>query len=505
VFGYFLISFLAGVFVGSFVANPTRFMLVLMVVGAFNFVTFGRRDRMKGLAIGGCFLAAALGVFRYGSANFSHSVLSSFAGVEAGGKGVPVQLVGYIDEEPSLTSSGNASIVFRAKQLIVPGHILKTNERMLIIAKAFPEYKFGETLTVAGSLGLPDNFTPDFDYVAYLKNRSIRTTMLFPNISHSASPLSFGERLKLNVYSKLFAVKDKFESSIRNVMAEPNASYVNGILLGSRQDIPAELKEAFNRTGTTHILAISGYNITIIAQALLAALVFFVRRRTAFWLSVVFILLFTIMTGAGASVVRAAIMGLLLLAANGYGRMYDPKNSILLAAGAMVWLNPLSLRFDIGFQLSFMAVIGLMYVHPLLEHFFRRMRFSKEVYRNLKETLLMTVSAQLMVAPLLIYYFRQFSAVSLPANILVLPLMPLTMLFGFLSGAVGLILMPLGKALSLIAWLLTGYQLGIIKWLGGLSWASLKISMNWATLSVIYILFAVVVWNLRSKINRYEI
>jgi len=500
VFGYFMVAFLAGVFVGSFVADPTRFMMVLLVLGAFNFVVFGHRDRMMGVAIGGIFLCAALGVFRYGQVNFSQSRLISFANVQVGGKGVAVQLVGYIDQEPTLTSTGNTSIVFKVTQLIVPGQTLMLDERTLIIAKSSQQYTFGDELSVSGALSLPDNFTPDFDYVSYLKNKDIRTTMLFPKITADAVTLPWIERTKLTLYKKLFVVKNAFEDSISASLAEPYASYINGVLLGSRQNIPQYIKDNFNKTGTTHILAISGYNITIIAQALLAGLVFFVRRRQAFWISVGCVILFTILTGAGASVVRAAVMGILLMAANGYGRMYDPKNSILLAAAVMVWLNPISLRSDVGFQLSFLAVLGLMYLYPVFDRAVRK-KFKNKVAEELKETLLMTASAQLMVLPLLIYYFKQLSLVSLPANLLVLPLMPFTMLFGFLTGLGGLLFQPLGHALAVFAWLLSAYQLGIISWLGGLSWSSLLISIQWYTLVGAYAIIIAWMWRAYSKIK----
>ncbi|OGN34323.1 MAG: hypothetical protein A3I39_01885 [Candidatus Yanofskybacteria bacterium RIFCSPLOWO2_02_FULL_47_9b] len=499
VFGYFLTAFLVGVFAGSFVADPTRFVIALLVLAGVLFVLLGRRDRQRGILVGGCILCAALGVFRYGSANFNQSVLTQFAGVQAGGKGVPVQLVGYIDDEPSTTSSGNASIIFRAKQLIVPGQTLELNERTLIIARPDTPYSYGQELSVKGSLTLPDNFAPDFDYVAYLKNKDIRTTMLYPEFAAGEPSLSWHERLTLGLYRKIFVVKSAFEKSVSKSLSEPYASYINGILLGSRQNIPDDIKDSFNRTGATHILAISGYNITIIAQALLAGLVFFVRRRQAFWLSVGCIVLFTIMTGAGASVVRAAIMGIILMTANGYGRLYDPKNAILAAAAVMVWLNPLSLRFDIGFQLSFLAVFGLMYLYPLLDGAVRK-QFRNNFAEELKETLLMTISAQVMVLPLLIYYFKQLSVVALPANLLVLPLVPFTMLFGFLTGLGGLLLRPLGLLFGFFAWLLSVYQLAIIRWLGALSWASVFVSFKWFTMFGAYalIIFGLWRWTLKS-------
>ena len=285
------------------------------------------------------------------------------------------------------------------------------------------------TILITGDLELPQNFT-DFDYVAYLKKDSIEMTIFYPKkIEESRMNLSPAEKTKISIYRNIFIVKNKFQNAINLSVSEPNAAFINGILLGTRQNIPDDLKDAFSKTGTTHILAISGYNIMIISEAILLGLVWFFRRRIAFWISVVVIILFVILTGASASVVRAAVMGLLLSFAHGYGRLYDQKNSIILAGAVMIYHNPLTLVFDIGFQLSFAAVLGLIYLYPWLES--RSYKISK--LGGMKELILMTLSAQIAVAPLLIYYFGNFSLISLPANILILPFIPAAMLAGFIT------------------------------------------------------------------------
>ncbi|OGN16361.1 MAG: hypothetical protein A3C81_02775 [Candidatus Yanofskybacteria bacterium RIFCSPHIGHO2_02_FULL_46_19] len=290
-------------------------------------------------------------------------------------------------------------------------------------------------------------------------------------------------------------LSSKFQESVNQSIPEPNASYINGILLGARQSIPKDLKEVFNRTSTTHILAISGYNITVIADAVLAGLVFCMRRRYAFWVSVVVIILFTLLTGASASVVRAAIMGLLFLFASGYGRLYDAKNSIVLAGAVMIYFNPRVLVFNIGFQLSFLAVLGLLYIYPVLKHLTIKW---PDIF-ELKELALMTVSAQIAVAPLLAHYFRQFSLVSLPANILVLPFVPAVMLLGFLSGLGGLIFLPLGQLIGYVAWALSLYQIKVIQFLAALPLASLSFSFDWLLVALACALLIFAAYKLKNK------
>ena len=510
VFGYLLTSFLVGVFIGPWFASTVLATLVLILIGMIVVVvcayekTFvktkkAERNRRVGVLIGGCILVLAFGVFRYGQANLSHSVLTQFATHQAKGKGISVTTRGFVDGEMQVNGD-KAQLTFHVTELEVPGNVVPVDEKTLLFINAYPTYKIGDKLSVVGALNLPDNFAPDFDYVQYLKNKEIRTTISYPKISPAPQiKLSILQEVKIAVYRRIFAVKDAFQSAVNRSLPAPHSAYINGVLLGTRQDIPADLTADFNKTSTTHVLAISGYNITIIAEALLAMLVFFMRRRRAFWVSVGVIIVFTIMTGAGASVVRAAIMGLLLLFANGYGRMYDPKNSILLAAGVMVLLDPLSLRFDVGFQLSFLAVLGLMYISPLFVEKFKRI---PEGF-GLKETILMSISAQIAVAPLLAYTFHTFSLVSIPANLLVLPLMPYTMLFGFLTGMAGLIAGPLGRAVGLIALALSWFQLAVIKWLGELSFSAVTVVMSTFILCLLYALIVFAIYSVR-KIQMHE-
>lgn len=486
---YLLLAFIGGVFVASFfqvvevpaitgtampspelslpgLAVPQTWILAFLIIaiGLIAISGYQRTYSKRGLLAGVLFLIFIFGIIRFNSFNLANSILNQFADIEVGGKGMPVTLAGYVDEEPDVNGD-KSQLVFRVKELTVPDKTLAVDERTLIHTNAFPKYKFGDKLLVSGVLKTPQNFVEDFDYVAYLKKQNIKTVMSFPKISKEGDLLlGFFENSKTGLYIKIFGLKNKFESAINKSISEPNASFINGILLGSRQNIPEEMKEAFSKTGTTHILAISGYNIMIISWAVLMGLVYFFKRRTAFWISVVIIILFTILTGASASVVRAAIMGLLLLFANGYGRLYDPKNSIILAGSVMIYINPFALVFDIGFQLSFLAVVGLLYIYPFLDNKFRKI---PDLWK-LKELTLMTISAQLAVVPFLIYYFHQFSLLSLPANILILPFLPAAMFTGFISGLVGMIFLPLGQIVGWFAWAITAYQIEIVGVLSGI-------------------------------------
>ncbi len=448
VFFYLLSAFIGGVFVASFFEFSLSFVFIFILAGIAMVVLSGFKNKLIVL-VGFLILVFAGGIARFNNfsaegVNLKSSLVNSV--------GQEVILNGYIDSE--LDIDGN-----RARFVFKTG-----DERILVTTNAFPKHEFGEQLRIKGELELPQNFT-EFDYITYLKKDGIQTVIFYPKAVEMVNvDLGWGERLKVYIYRNIFSLKNKFQNAINLSIPEPNAAFMNGILLGTRQNIPDDLKDAFSKTGTTHILAISGYNIMIISEAILLGLIWFFKRRVAFWISVAIIILFVILTGASASVVRAAVMGLLLSFANGYGRLYDQKNSIILAGGVMIYHNPMVLVFDVGFQLSFAAVLGLIYLYPW---------FGNKLYKipelgGLKELFLMTLSAQIAVAPLLIYYFGNFSLISLPTNVLILSFLPYAMLAGFIAGLAGMIFPILGQVVGYVAWAITAYQIWVVEFFASL-------------------------------------
>ena len=463
---FLLASFIFGVFIASLVTISYEIVLVLLVIGISALAVFGyqKTHSVRGLYGSIFFLALIFGMGRFIYADLSNGILVQFADKYAGGKQIETTLRGYVSEQPAINGQ-TTQFNFRAKEIIFPDKILPVSEVAKITIRGAAFYEIGDTLEIKGPISRPKNFEEDFDYVNYLKRSGINTVMSFPTVLETEKlKMGFLAGSAVGFKKTVAAVKNRFERAVNSSIVEPNASYINGILLGSRQNIPDNLKEAFNKTGTTHILAISGYNIMIISWAVLMGLIFFFKRRTAFWISVVIIILFVILTGASASVVRAAIMGLLFSFAHGYGRLYNQRNSIILAGGIMIFYNPFTLVFDIGFQLSFAAVLGLIYLYPLINQ-----RSDKiPGFGGLKEILFMTLSAQIAVAPLLVYYFGGLSPISLPTNVLILPFIPAAMLFGFLAGIGGMIFAPLGQIIGYAAWAVTTYQIEIVKVFSGL-------------------------------------
>ncbi len=456
IFLFLLLAFIGGVGSGSFFDISPEAVLVIAII-AISLVAIFYRRRSKILNFKITFsafliLAFSAGILRFDSSESLTKVLTNF-----NDKNINVQLLGHINDEPEKLFD-KQRLILKTKGIQIPGYKIFTNEKVLITTNLYPEFKYGDYILVEGKLQSAKKFD-DFDYAAYLAKDSIFSLSYYPKIEKTAGEISTFEKIKISLFRNIFKFKNIFEDSVSRSIAEPNASFINGILLGSREGIPQNLKEAFNKTGTIHLLAISGYNITIIALYISYFLTVFMRRQKAFWVTVLGIILFTILTGASASVIRAAIMGILILLAYQAGRFYNMTNSIVFAGAAMIALNPKVLRFDLGFQLSFLATLGLIYLAPLIQKITKNF----PEFFKFKESIITTVSAQIMVLPVLLYNFKTFSPVSVPANALILPFIPLTMLFGFLSGILGLAWSPLGNLVGLVAWLLAEYEILIVR------------------------------------------
>jgi competence protein ComEC len=250
----------------------------------------------------------------------------------------------------------------------------------------------------------------------------------------------------------------------------------------------------------THIVAVSGYNITIIAEYLMWLLIFGgLWRKQAFYVAVVAIGLFVLMIGLPASAVRAGIMGTLLLWAMKNGRLANAQNAIIFAASVMLIFNPLLLRYDVGFQLSFLATLGIVYVYPILEDYLMQ----KNKFSGIWEILLLTLAAQAFVLPIILINFERLSLISPLANLLVLPIIPLTMLLGFFATTAYFIFPWLGKILAWLAFLPLKYEVEVIKFLASFKFASLEIkNFSWVGVLIWYlVLLGIIYKHKRSKKN----
>ncbi|MFC1662661.1 ComEC/Rec2 family competence protein [Patescibacteria group bacterium] len=352
--------------------------------------------------------------------------------------------------------------------------------KILIRGPLYPEVTYGDTIKTSCYIRKPEPIE-DFRYDRYLALSGIEALC-------SSRYINIIEHDQGNIiYSSIYKLKRNIIERINQLLPEPQASFLAGLLVGARRGIPADLQEAFNRTGTTHIIAISGYNITIIATILLAMFKSIIGRKKAFWVIIFALGIFVILTGAQASVMRAAIMGVLVLLARQLGRQSRITNALILAGVLMVMINPLVLRDDKGFQLSFLATLGLVYLSPRIEKYFRWVPANF----GLRESVTATLSATVATLPLIVMTFGRLAVVSPLANVLILSVIPITMAIGFMAVIISLIFLPLGYLLAWLAWLFLTYIVIVVKWLSQLSWSAIDIpSLHWLLVLALFILLA---------------
>ncbi len=365
------------------------------------------------------------------------------------------------------------------------------DHKFIIFAEHHPVFGHGEILNVSCSLRRPENKYEKFNYQKFLAKDGIFQICTGAKIEKTG-------RENKNVASKiLLGTKRALEQKIALLFPEPESGYLAGLLLGGSDRLGEAVAEQFRRTGTTHTVAVSGYNITILASVLmLIGILLGLWRQQAFWLSVIGIVFFVLMIGSPSSAVRAAIMGILILWAAKRGRLANSIRAIIFAAALMIWFSPLILLYDVGFQLSFLATLGIITIYgPLAEKF-----NVKSDFLELKSILLVTISAQLGVLGILIYTFESLSPISLLANLIILPLIPLIMFSGFGVVLVSFALPSLAEVFAWSVWMALHFEIKAIEMLSQISWASVEIKhISLAWFCGYYIFLFLLVIKLKSK------
>ncbi len=375
----------------------------------------------------------------------------------------------------------------------------KFKGRVLVNTYLYPEYQYGDLLEIKCRLKTPEP-VEDFAYDKYLAKSKIYSLCYQPYV-RAIHELPLRELpLHERCYAQILAFKSKLAGVIDKNLPAPSSALLKAILLGQKKEIPQELLDKFSRVGVSHIIAISGMHITIITAILFNFfLAVGLRRKIAFYFIIISLVIFVTMIGFPASAVRASIMGIIVLLAMQVGRLNSSSWSLILTAAVMLVINPLLLFYDVGFQLSFMAVLGIMKLSDKLEMIFQKLKLKIPTTLGIRESLTMTLSAQLTTLPLIIYHFGQASLISPLANILILPLLPLIMIFGFSFTLVGLIFLPLAKILFWFEWLLLSYLIKIVEIFASWDWAAVTgVEVGGGFLLLSYVILSLIL--LRNKL-----
>jgi len=503
-----------GIFIGGFAGGIALRSLVPTLGGesAFIFSTFllflslllfifhmigqsdlplpaGRRPTYLFVVLVAVFIGAAgLGAAKIDLANLNQGdpYLEGVVGEE-------VILEGVVVDEADVREN-NTRLMVRLEKVIISGEEGGTEvavlSKALIVTEHYPEYFYGDEVRFEGRLLKPQNFRKSddesgrsFDYISYLSKDEIFYQIYYPESDLLSS--GGGNLIKRN----LFSLKDLFLENVSRVIPDPHASLLGGVVLGAKRALGEDLLDDFRTTGIIHIVVLSGYNITVVAEAI-SRVTQFAPPLLRFALASLAIAGFAIMTGLGATIVRASIMAWLVLFAHTIGRASSITSLLFIAGFLMLLHNPKILIFDPSFQLSFLATLGLIYFSPLIE---RRITLIPKKY-NLRGVFAATLATQIFVLPLLLYMMGEVSLVAVPVNLLILIFVPLTMLLGLLVAVSGLFGVALSLPFAYVAYLFLAYDLKVVELFAALPFASVTIPsfpVSWMLL--VYLLYTFII------------
>jgi len=503
IFLYLCLAFIVGIFFSSFFDIPRLFLPGFLILGLAIISVFWKYKKMA--VFGFCVLVLVLGIWREQTAEFG--IINN--GLRAlNDSKETVILIGTIVKEPDIRGT-NIKLTIREEE---------TKSIVLATVSRYPEYHYGDELKLIGLLETPFE-SEGFAYKDYLAKDGIYSVIYYPKVE------LLKEKNYTDIFSIIFGKVLEFKKSLSEIMRQnippPQSSLLAAIILGDQSvmsgcsqketEIAKEkgetclkLKEKLNITGVRHITSVSGMNIVILSGVLMwLGIALGLWRGQAFYFAIIMIILYIFLVGAPASAVRAGIMGGLFLFAQKVGRLSAAGRMLTMAAAFMLTENPLLLKSDIGFQLSFLATFGMIYCMPIFQQWFSLIRNPehsplKEIVLSLKGLLAMTLAAQVFTLPILIYNFGYFSQVSPITNILIVPLLSCIMILGIVFALVGIVWPWLGWVLSLPVWVLLTFVVAVIDYFSQVSWASRTMDISWVWLAVSYLILGFIVWRLNK-------
>jgi competence protein ComEC len=465
---YLSVAWMVGIFLAAHVDLPLRLWglaCLLPLSGAWLW-----RCRSGLLLASLCILSLLLGAARY-TAAIPHLGEHDVAAYNDQGL---VTLVGVVAGEPDVRDT-YANLRLRAETLTPEAGLPRAVRGIVLVrVSRYPERFYGDRLQVRGQLDTPP-VLESFSYRDYLARQGIYSLVRWARVE----TLERGQGSRL--IAGLLVFKRRAQQVIAAVLPEPCAALLTGILLGEEGGLPRDLSAAFDTTGTSHIIAISGFNIAIVSGVISSMSVRLIGRRYAAWFATAAIAGYTAFVGGSAAVVRAALMGCIAAWGQHLGRQNSVPNALFGSALFMTAWNPHTL-WDLGFLLSFAATLGLVTLAEPFGRAFERLlarllpaRWVEGAAKLLNESLILTTCAQLTTIPIIVYNFGTLSLVTLLSNVLILPPQPQVMLWGALATAAGLAWLPLGRILGWIAWLFLAYTIWVVEWTAKVPYAAVEL------------------------------
>ncbi len=407
-----------------------------------------------------------------------------------------VEIKGIVDRDPD-TRDKITHLHLSATAMKADKEWQEVSGKVLLFVPRYPAYNYGDVFLVTGKPETPPKLD-DFDYKDYLAHQGIYSTMRYPKIEI----LERGKGFKPLEW--VYSVRNQLSQTLAKVLPEPQASLAQGIILGKRGNIPSPIKEAFSQTGTAHLLAISGLHLSIVAGILISLGIWLFGKRhyTYVWLAMSTIWLYALLTGMHPPVIRAAIMVSLFLTAELLGRQRSATTALAFAAAIMIGIEP-QILWTASFQLSFLAMAGLIFIFPLIQSLGRKAvnaTLGEEgtavpIANFIIDGFSVTLGAIIAVWPVIAYYFGVVSFVGPLATFLALPALPGIITTGALAAGVGLIALPIAQVIGWVTWLSASYMLLVVNGFAALPLSSIEAGSANATLIwVYYPALALVIW-----------
>jgi len=377
-----------------------------------------------------------------------------------------VTVVGVVSNEPDIRQTNQKlEISIKGKKLdrFKNGSVpLIIKGKILVTTNLYPTYNYGDELKMTCKLQAPAKFQ-GFAYDRYLARYDIYSVCYYPIIE--VIDTGKGNWLHKNVFN----FKNKLRKIINYGLIEPESSLARAIILGDKKGISSDLRKKFSQAGISHIVAISGVHISILVVLVMSLLLGIgLPRQKAFWLASLFLLFYIILIGLPASAIRAGLMGFLVLWAMNLGRLNRLANSLMLTAAVLLLIKPKLLRDDIGFQLSFLAVLGIAYCYPILDDYVKSHLEVLKPLNGLKvvfDIFNITIAVQIFTIPIIAYNFSQVSIIAPISNLLILWTLPILIIASLVALGLSSILPSVAFLFFLPVWLLLKYIIIVAEWI----------------------------------------
>ncbi|MBR2179971.1 MAG: DNA internalization-related competence protein ComEC/Rec2 [Selenomonadaceae bacterium] len=499
----------AGIFVASIYSISPKAIISITLV-SFAAATVLLKYESKVTFIPFCILFFMLGVVRYQAVdNLPANDISSFAGSD-------MSVTGTIREQPRIRL--NADDSYSVRYTVDVKSVTKSQEEIVATGglninvryesqNAIPTALIGYKISAYGTVRKPINYNNpgQLDIVTMLKSNEITASL---SVGKAGVEIEYVEgSLWTKFLRTMAAIREHYKDSMRQVMSNEDAAAIFAMLFGGYEGLKPELTESFVTTGIVHILSVSGSHMSLLAATTAWICNFFGWRR---WIKIsiglIVILTYTILSGFIFPVIRSAFMGFLVFFATSSNKYYSSsRRSLTIIAMFILLYSPLAL-FHISFQLSFLSTVGLLYLSPKIIEFLTKganlqLKLYEKVFNPrlklsyfLSTSLACTISALIFSQPIVAWYFNQLSISSLLANLIVIPILEIIIIFGLFAGIVGLIVPLFAKVVFLMDSLMFGTAYELNKLIAALPMSNVyfpTINFAWSAIYYVVLLFVI--------------